>query len=575
MRFEVWAPLATRVDLVLDGERIPMDAGERGWFHSSQAASPGLRYGFSLGGGETLPDPRSPFQPDGVHGLSEVIDHAAYLWSDDGWDPPPLDGWVIYEAHVGTFTPEGTFEVATHKLDHLAELGVTTLELMPVAEFPGTHGWGYDGVDLYAPHHAYGGPDGLKRLVDACHRRGLAVVMDVVYNHLGPAGNYLGSFGPYFTDKYATPWGQAVNLDDSDSGPVRDFFIDNALLWLRDYHFDGLRLDAVHALLDRSAVHLLEELATRVNDLECTEGRPYYLIAESDLNDPRIVHPPARGGYDMDAQWSDDLHHSVHALLTGERTGYYSDFGSVAQVAKGLTQAYIYDGVYSEHRRRVHGRPPEGLDGRSFLAYLQTHDQVGNRARGDRIGALVDDDLVKIGAALVLTSPFVPMLFQGEEWAASTPFLYFTDHEDPELADAVSRGRKREFESFGWDPDDVPDPQSPATFDGSKLQWDELAEPAHKEMLEWYRALLRLRAATPSLRGHDLGEVRTESSEDPPWLIVERGEVTIACNLGTDPCSLPISGERREHLLLQSGPPVAESPETVSLPPRSVAIWSC
>jgi maltooligosyltrehalose trehalohydrolase len=563
------------VDLVLDGERIPMEAGDRGWFHSSQAASPGLRYGFSLGGGETLPDPRSPFQPDGVHGLSQVIDHSSYPWNDAGWDPPPLDGWIIYEAHVGTFTPEGTFDAATHKLDHLVELGVTTLELMPVAEFPGTHGWGYDGVDLYAPHHAYGGPDGLKRLVDACHRRGLAVVMDVVYNHLGPAGNYLGSFGPYFTDKYATPWGQAVNLDDADSGPVRDFFIDNAFLWLRDYHFDGLRLDAVHALLDRSAVHLLEELATRVNDLERTEDRPYYLIAESDLNDPRIVHPPARGGYDMDAQWSDDLHHSLHALLTGERTGYYSDFGSVAQVAKGLTQAYIYDGVYSEHRRRVHGRPPEGLDGRSFLAYLQTHDQVGNRARGDRIGALVKDGLVKIAAALVLTSPFVPMLFQGEEWAASTQFLYFTDHEDPELADAVSRGRKREFESFGWEPDDVPDPQSPATFDGSKLQWDELAEPAHKEMLEWYRRLLHLRAATPSLRGHDLGEVRTESSEDPPWLIVERGEVTIACNLGTDPCSLPIPGERREHLLVQSAPPVAESPETVSLPPRSFAIWSC
>ena len=384
----------------------------------------------------------------------------------------------IYELHVGTFSPEGTFDGAAARLDHLVDLGVDVVELLPVAQFPGRHGWGYDGVDLYAPHDPYGGPDGLKRLVDACHARGLAVVIDVVYNHLGPAGNYLAEFGPYFTDRYTTPWGTAVNLDGPDSDPVRDFVVGNALMWVRDYHADGLRLDAIHAIVDTSAVHILEELRAQVEALAAELGRQVFLIAESDLNDPKIVHRPELGGYGIDAQWSDDFHHALHAVLTGERTGYYADFGSLDHLAKSLRQAYVYDGGYSPHRRRRHGRSPAGLPPTRFLGYLQNHDQVGNRATGERSSMLLSTGLLKVAAAIVLLGPFVPMLFQGEEWAASTPFLYFTDHDDPELGEAVSEGRRREFAAFGWSPEQVPDPQAPETFEASVLRWDERAAGA-------------------------------------------------------------------------------------------------
>jgi maltooligosyltrehalose trehalohydrolase len=545
----VWAPRAKRVDLVIDSvRRVAMDGpDDRGWFRAPTTVGVDESYGFALDGGPVRPDPRSPSQPDGVDGLSRPVDHAAFAWTDTDWPGRRLDGTsVIYESHVGTFSPEGTFDGAIARLDHLVDLGVDMVELLPVAQFPGRWGWGYDGVDLFAPHAPYGGPDGLKRLVDAAHARGLAVVIDVVYNHLGPAGNYLRQFGPYFTDRYHTPWGEAVNFDGPGSDEVRAFVIDNALMWLRDYHADGLRLDAVHAILDTSATHVLEELAGRVAGLADDLGRPLFLVAESDLNDPRLVRPTAAGGYGLDAQWSDDFHHALHAVVTGERTGYYVDFGSLGQLAKALRQAYVHDGEYSPFRQRRHGRPPTGLPASKFLAYLQNHDQIGNRATGERTSMLVEPGLLQVAAALVLLGPSVPMLFQGEEWAASTPFLYFTDHEDPELGRLVSEGRRREFASFGWAPEDVPDPQSPKTLERSRLDWDEpaAADGVHRELLDWHRRLIALRRSEPALSSGTFDNLDVRFDEDARWLVVDRGPLTIACNFASEPRPIPgLAGE--------------------------------
>jgi len=467
---------------------------------------------------------------------------------------------------VDTFSAEATYEGAIGHLDHLTGLGVTAVELLPVVEYPGRWGWGYDGVDLYAPNAADGGPEGLKRLVDACHAKGLSVIFDVVYNHLGPSGNYLGEYGPYFTDRYGTPWGEAVNLDGPDSDPVREFVLDNAVMWLRDYHADGLRLDAVHAIVDTSAMHILEELAGRVDGLEAELGLPKFLVAESDLNDPRVVAERSAGGYGMDAQWSDDFHHALHALLTGERAGYYADFGSVADLAKAARQAFVYDGVYSRHRRRRHGRTPAGIPPTRFLGYLQNHDQVGNRAHGERSSMLLSDGLMKVAAALVLLGPSVPMLFQGEEWGASTPFLYFTDHDDPELGKAVTEGRRREFAAFGWDPDDVPDPQDPETFQRSKLDWDEVSRPPHAGVLDWHRRLIALRRATPGLAG---GTVDVESSDQGRWLVLTRGPVTVACNFGPDRATVRVP---EGDTVLSSAEGVAVDAGRAVLPPESVLV---
>jgi maltooligosyltrehalose trehalohydrolase len=426
-----------------------MERGDRGWWHAHvPSGAPGLDYAFSLDGGEPLPDPRSPWQPRGVHAPSRLVDHQRFSWTDQRWQAPPLGSAVIYELHVGTFSPEGTFDGVIGRLEHLAGLGVTHVELMPVAEFPGVRGWGYDGVDLWAPHHAYGGPDGLKRLVDACHARGLAVLLDVVYNHLGPSGNYLGRFGPYFTSRFRTPWGDAMNFDGAGSDEVRRFVCDNARMWLRDYHVDGLRLDAVHAIADGSAVHILEQLAQEVEKLAASLGRHLVLIAESNLNDPRIVQPPSAGGYGIDAQWNDDFHHALHTVLTGERHGYYADFGRLADLATAFRRGFVYAGEYSVFRDRRHGRPAIGVSGNRFVVSAQNHDQVGNRALGERASLLMSEGRLHIAAALLLTSPFVPMLFQGEEWGASTPFLYFTDHAEPELVEAVRKGRCQEFAAF-------------------------------------------------------------------------------------------------------------------------------
>jgi maltooligosyltrehalose trehalohydrolase len=570
-RFRVWAPNATAVELDLTGRRVAMVAADRGWFEADVPdVGPGTDYGYSLDGGPVRPDPRSPWQPTGVDGPSRTLDHAAFPWTDGGWRGVHLPSTVIYELHVGTFTPEGTFDAVIRRLDHLVDLGVDVIELLPVAEFPGTRGWGYDGVDLYAPHSAYGGPDGLKRLVDACHARGLGVVMDVVYNHLGPAGNHLGGYGPYFTERYATPWGQAVNLDQAGSDEVRAFFVDNALMWLRDYHCDGLRLDAIHAILDTSAMHLLEELAVEVEALAASVGRALFLVAESDLNDPRVVRRREVGGYGMDAQWSDDFHHAIHAALTGERDGYYADFGSLSDVATALRRAFVHAGGYSPYRDRRHGRYDATLSGHRFLGYAQNHDQVGNRAQGERSAALMSPGRLRLAAALVLTSPFVPMLFQGEEWAAGTPFQYFTDHADPSLGQAVSEGRRSEFVAFGWEPADVPDPQDPATFERSRLDWSELGEKDHAAMLDWHRRLVALRRSVPELTDGRLDAVDCVVDEDAGWLLVRRGPVTVAGSIG--PHAVEIAAEGTVVLASEGADLVAAG--TVRLAPDSVAVLS-
>ena len=571
--FRVWAPQRRAVELQLGLRRVPMHATPRGWWTVDvPLAAAEADYAFVLGGSAPRPDPRSPWQPAGIHGPSRLIDHAAFKWTDTGWQPPRLETGVIYELHVGTFTPAGTFEAAIEQLAHLVGLGVTHVELMPVQEFSGVRGWGYDGVDLYAPHHAYGGPAGLKAFVDACHARGLAVLLDVVYNHLGPAGNYLGEFGPYFTDRYTTPWGPAVNLDGAGSDEVRRFICDNALMWLRDYHMDGLRLDAVHALIDTSAMHVLEQLAGDVAALEADLGRRLVLIAESDLNDPRIVRPPALGGFGIDAQWTDDFHHALHALLTGERQGYYADFGSLADVATALRDAYVYAGRYSAFRDRSHGRPASGLPGHAFVACLQNHDQVGNRARGERSAHLMNRDRLMIGAALVLTAPFVPMLFQGEEWGASSPFQYFTAHEDPKLARRVREGRRHEFARFDWSPDDVPDPQSESTFLRSKLDWSELTRAPHAEVLEWHRSLIHLRRRLPALHDGCREDVQTQFDEADRWLVIRRGSVSIACNLAERAQRLPYATARPNEILLASKPGAVLGRNGLEIPAEAVVI---
>ena len=453
------------------------------------------------------------------------------------------------------------------------DLGVTHVELMPVAAFAGDRGWGYDGVDLYAVAEFYGGPNGLKRFVDACHGRGLAVVLDVVYNHFGPVGAYAGKFGPYLTNQHCTPWGDAVNLEEAGCDEVRRFFIDNALMWMRDFHIDGLRLDAVHGFVDRSAIHFMEQLVAEVEVLGAALGRKLVLIAESDLNDPRVVRPREAGGYGMDAQWNDDFHHALFTVLHREQGwGYYSDFGSLAKLAKALTQVFVYDGQYSVYRGRRHGRPVDGLSGHHFVGFIQNHDQVGNRATGDRVAQIVGMDRAKVAAGLVLTAPFVPLLFQGEEFAAATPFLYFADHEDPEMAKAVSEGRKREFAAFGFAEQEVPDPEARDTFERSTLNWREAGEGPHQEMLQWYRALIRMRHRSMALNDGDMGHIRVEWSEENSWLVIDRGGVQVLANLGEREASFAVPEGFR--MALASGDGVEIAASTLVLPPDTLAVLS-
>lgn len=576
MQFTVWAPRPKKVSIQVNGTAYPMSgpgkgADQEGYWTAEvevDCSSPN-EYGFILDSNATpFPDPRSPRQPHGVHGLSQTYDHSRFQWTDDLFRPTPLASAVVYELHVGTFTPEGTFDAIIGKLDYLCSLGVTHIELMPIASFEGKHGWGYDGVSLFAPHEPYGGPDGLKRLVDAAHTRGIAVLLDVVYNHFGPSGNYTGEFGPYINNCHSTPWGGAVNFESSGAQQVRRFFIDNALMWLRDYHIDGLRLDAVHEFIDRSAVHFLEQLACEVSDLSATIGKQCVLIAESDLNDPRLVTSREAHGYGLDAQWSDDFHHALHALVTGETSGYYADFGSISQVAKALRSVFVFDGCYSGHRLRCHGRPVGPLSFHRFFAYIQDHDQIGNRAKGDRIAQIIPFRRAQAAAAIVFASPFVPMIFQGEEWAASTPFQYFADHTDDELRTSVSEGRIGEFAAFGWDPEDVPDPEHPDTLQRSRLKWDEQTSGDHAAMLAWYRSLIHLRRHTPALNQDDPTALQVESSEENSTLLINRGNVQIAVNLGKADFILPVHADAQ---VLLSNTEAMPADGELTLPPDSVA----
>ncbi len=589
-RFSVWAPQPKSVAVKVDGIVYPMQAGEHGWWHAEvESARHGSSYAFLIEDDpRPYPDPRSEWQPDGVHGFSRVLDHGLFSWSDDHWQQPPLADAVIYELHIGTFTPEGTFDGAANRIEYLRRLGITHVELMPVATFPGRWGWGYDGAALYAPQEQYGGPDGLKRLVNACHAAGLAVLLDVVYNHFGPVGNYTGRFGPYLTGNHRTPWGNAVNLEEEGSDEVRRFFCDNAILWLRDYHFDGLRLDAVHAFVDRSAIHFLEQISTEVDALSLHLTRPLVLIAESDLNDPRVVTPRCSGGLGIAAQWSDDFQHALFALLTGDQHTYYSDFGSLAQLAKALTEAYVYDGVYSRWRRRIHGRPAKHLPAHSFVGCIQNHDQVGNRALGERLHQIAGASKARMAAAIVLTAPFIPLLFQGEEFAASTPFLYFAHHEDPEMARAVSDGRRREhatasatggpsvgpyppsFSASDAHGRSIPDPESSQTFYASRLNWAELDDPSHAAILDWYRRLIALRRENPELRDGDLAHTQVCFDESAQWLAIARGTLRVFCNFAMH--VNVIASQRCATLLLASNEGVRSDSATVTLPPETVAI---
>lgn len=545
MQFEVWAPQAGRVTLECDGvtRALRPDPERSGWWTGEAEAVDGTRYGFAVDDGPVRPDPRSRRQPDGPDGLSAVVDQDRYDWRVP-WPGRPLPGAVLYELHVGTFTAEGTLDAAAGRLDHLAQLGVTHVELMPLCPFPGRHGWGYDGVSPWAVHEPYGGPEALKRFVDRAHGLGLGVVLDVVHNHLGPSGNYLPEFGPYFTERHHTPWGAAVNLDAPGSDEVRAYLVGSALAWLRDYRLDGLRLDAVHALADTRACHFLEELSTAVDALAADTGRPLFLIAESDLNDPRLITPRREGGLGLHAQWNDDFHHALHTALTGESQGYYADFARdpFAALTRTLTGGYFHDGGYSGFRGRRHGRPLDRarVPAHRLLGYTQTHDQIGNRAQGDRLAAALSPGLLACAAALTLTAPFTPMLFMGEEWAAGTPWQYFTDHTDPELAEAVRRGRRREFAAHGWAEEDVPDPQDPATRDRSCLDWSEPQREPHARVLAWYRELIALRHAEPDLTDPDLADIRVAQDAGAGWLAFRRGDVRVAVNLGPGPAAIPL-----------------------------------
>jgi len=524
MTLTVWCPQLERVRVRIDGTDHEMTADDRGWWTADVEAPHGTDYAFLLGDDETpLPDPRSSWQPDGVHAASRTYDHARFDWSDGDWSGRALERSVIYELHIGTFTPGGTFDAAIDKLDHLVELGIDLVEVLPVNSFDGPYGWGYDGVAWGAVHEPYGGPDGFKRFVDACHARGLGVVLDVVYNHLGPSGAYLDRFGPYFAGQ--NDWGSALNLDGPGSDEVRRLVLDNARTWFEHFHVDGLRLDAVHALVDMRATPILEELSAETASLSGVLGRPLTLIAESDANNPRTVTPRAAGGIGMDAQWSDDLHHALHVRLTGETDGYYADFAAPGALAKTLRGAFFHDGTWSSFRERTHGRPVDTttLDGTAFLAYLQNHDQIGNRATGDRISATLSPGQLACGAAIVLLGPYTPMLFMGEEWAASTPWQFFASFPDPDLADAVRNGRRREFGRHGWGESDVPDPMDVATFERSKLDWSEASTGEHAEILELHKSLIALRREHPELSDPSLANFSVEVADDDSWIVMHRG----------------------------------------------------
>jgi maltooligosyltrehalose trehalohydrolase len=561
-RFCVWAPLAARLDvhIVAPEERtIPLEKQERGYYQATvDGIRPGSRYFYRLDGGKERPDPASCCQPQGVHGPSEIVD-PDFDWDGDQWSRIPLQDYILYEIHVGTFTPDGTFDAIISRLDSLKDLGVTAIELMPVAQFPGNRNWGYDGAFPFAVQNSYGGPDGLKRLVRACHRHELAVVLDVVYNHLGPEGNYFADFAPYFTERHKTPWGAAVNFDGPDSDEVRRYFIENALYWIREFHMDALRLDAVHAIFDFSARTFLEDLADAVHQGVEHPNNRGYLIAESDQNDVRLVYPRIRGGYELDALWNDDFHHALHTLLTPERCGYYQDFGRLGQLIKAWREGFAYSGEYSPFRRRRHGTSSRDVPGRRLVVFAQNHDQVGNRMLGERLSVLVPFDVLKLAAGVVLLSPFIPLLFMGEEYGETAPFTYFISHSDPDLIQAVRRGRKEEFAAFAWQ-GNVPDPQSDSTYLQCRINYGLRSAGQHRVLCDYYRELIRLRKhlVSQELLSKEKMEI-TESQKGMAFSVHYRHgvkEAAAICNFGevAIPMTLPPRFKRWRRLMDSSEP---------------------
>ncbi|WP_353720402.1 malto-oligosyltrehalose trehalohydrolase [Dyadobacter sp. 676] len=585
----VWAPKAEKVQLKF-GDSLPLDL-EKGaygfWTLETFALRPGDKYGFLLDDQGPLPDPATLHQPDGVHGLSGAFDVRKFSWTDGQWKNPAMKDYIIYELHTGTFTPEGTFAGIAEKLGYLAELGVNAIEIMPVSQFAGERNWGYDGVFPYSVQNSYGGPGGLQYLVNACHERGIAVVLDLVYNHLGPEGNVLERFGHYFTAKYNTPWGEAVNFDDAWSDAVRHYFVQNALMWFRDFHIDALRLDAVHAIKDFSPVHILQEIREKTDELARETGREHYLIVEMDLNDTRFVKPVESGGYGMDAQWVDEFHHALRVSSGQERTGYYSDFDGVASLAKSYRDAYVYDGIYSDHRKRKFGMKADGIPGHRFIVFSQNHDHVGNRMLGERTSRLVSFEMQKLLAGAVFASPFVPLLFMGEEWSEPNPFQYFVSHTDPELAEAVRKGRKKEFAAFHLE-GEAPDPVAAATFERSRVQWHLIDREPHRTMLRYYRKWIGLRKTQPVLKACDREGLSADVFEEKELIIVERvwerQHVVAFLNFSKTPreVSLPFA-HLTWHKLIASSDTVWNGPQTmpekaeagpVIMPPESITVYA-
>lgn len=567
---EVWAPRRMSVRLHRPGlDPVAMQPREGGWFAASIDLRDGDEYGFILDESPAVrPDPRSRRQPRGVHELSAWFDPAAHDWQDAAWTGRQLAGSVIYELHIGTFTPDGTLDAAIDRLDHLVHLGIGFVELLPVNAFNGTHNWGYDGVLWYAVHEGYGGPAAYQRFVDACHQRGIGVIQDVVHNHLGPSGNYLPEFGPYLRDAERNTWGSSIDLDEPE---VRRYIVENALMWMRDHHVDGLRLDAVHALKDRSEHHILQELAERADALSAHVGRPLTLIAESDLNDARLIAAREAGGYGLAAQWSDDYHHALHVAVSGETTGYYADFEPLSALAKVATQGFFHDGTWSSFRGRDHGQPIDPrIPTSRLVTFSQDHDQIGNRAAGDRLSESVDEGGLAIAAVLTVLSPFTPMLFMGEEWAASTPWQFFTSHPEPELGRATAEGRIAEFAAMGWDRTVVPDPQDPETFQRSKLDWGEPQAGRHARMLALYRALIALRRAVPDLTDPAFGSLTAEADEEARLFRLTRGHTQILVNFSRETRRMPVPGSAT--VLLSTHDGFTLDAQHAVLPARSAAV---
>ncbi len=572
--FRVWAPHLEALCVSLRDRTVPMTrAGED--FHASVAhLEAGTDYTFLAAGGRQYADPVSRWQPYGVFGPSRVVDPDSFAWSDQEWKGLALEDLFTYELHTGTFTPEGTFEAIIPRLPYLRQLGITAIELMPIAEFPGSRNWGYDGVCLYAPHSQYGGPLGLKKLVDACHREGLSVLLDVVYNHLGPEGNYLNVFAPYFTRAYQTPWGEALNFDGPASDNVRRFFVDNALYWVCEFHIDGLRLDAIHGIFDFSAWHILEELTSAVHGQALLRGRKVHVIAESDLNDVRVIKPRSEGGYGLDAQWLDEFHHSLRTLLVESRRGYLADFGKIGDLRKAMTKGFVHDGCYSAYRRKHFGSSSKGRPGRRFVVFIQNHDQIANASQGDRLSTLVTLEQQKMAAAVLLCSPYIPLFFMGQEYGEVSPFYYFTSFQDPNLAQAVRDGRRKEFLSFA-DGQNFADPQDPATFERSRLNWHRLEQAPHAAVWRLYRDLIALRKQWPCLSNCRKDLVRVSFSEESKWMVVERADpapsrAMLVCNFSLAERKVPVEfGERAWFLKIWTGAEIYGGPPSQNVPPQT------